>query len=166
MARGRKPIPVTLEGLQEAIVNVEWDGPLTSRNALWQAVAATPYAKKIGLSSQVAMVKAKAFGTLCIQTPLGQRGRQKGAGPVVNKQGERPQRKPKTISLEIVNQMKKATPNVYHSKINKAAKGNLKAKIHLACLQCTDFQNKEIALCTIKTCALWSSRSYQGKYKA
>ena len=168
MARGRKPIPVTFDGLQEAIVSVEWDGALPSRNALWQAVAATPYARKIGLSSQVAMIKAKGYADegkpLMLITPLGRKGKLKGEIPV-NKEGVKPARKKKTIELPLIAQMKREYPKTCGSKIDLLAKGSRKAAIALKCLECSSFEKKEIALCTIKTCALWNFRPYRGKYK-
>jgi hypothetical protein len=158
MARGRKPIPVEKAKLQEVIANLESASSFTSRNALWESVANTDYAKGIGLSSQVAMLKAKAFG-LEIKTPLGKRGRSKGDGPVPNAG----KRKGKRIALEIVQEMKKEFHPSLHKKIDRAAKGSMKAAIALKCIDCTAGSKKEVALCVMTTCPLWGYRPYQHK---
>lgn len=165
--RGRKPIVVDFNSFQDAIVSVEWDGPHASRNALWQAVSATPYAQSIKLSPQVAMLKAKGFADagkpLMIITPLGKKGRSKGEAPVVNRES-----KPKgtrRIPLDIVKEMKKHFPPSLHSKVDRAAKGSMKSAITLACVECSGGQKGEVAKCTIKTCPLWAFRPYKGKVK-
>jgi hypothetical protein len=155
MARGRKPIPVTKEKLQEVVSSLENESNFTSRNALWESVANTEYAKGIGLSSQVAMLKAKTFG-ITIKTPLGKRGRSKGDGPVPNAG----KRKGKRIPLEIVEQMKKELDPSLHKKVDRAANGSMKAAVGLKCLDCAGGSKKEVALCTLVTCPLWSYRPY------
>lgn len=158
MARGRKPIPVTKEKLQEVVSNLENESNFTSRNALWENVANTEYAKAIGLSPQVAMLKAKTLG-VTIKTPLGKRGRSKGDGPVPNAG----KRKGKRISLEIVEEMKKEFHSSLHKRIDRAANGSMKAAIGLKCLDCTGGSKKEVALCTLVSCPLWSYRPYTHK---
>lgn len=156
MARGRKPIPVSFADLQTAIVSVEWDGPLGSRTALWKAVSQTPWAKAIKLSPQVAMLKAKGL-PLMISTPVGQRG----VGFQKAKPNGHNRKRSHKIPLEVVERMRKEYPESVHSMVERAARGSLKARIGLKCMDCTNMQKKEIALCTIRQCSLYESRPYK-----
>jgi hypothetical protein len=161
-ARGRKPIVVDKMKLQDVLVNIEWDGPLQSRNALWQAVAESDYAKSIKLSPQVAMLKAKAFGdSLMILTPLGKKGRSKGEAPP--KANTDKAKRSRRISLEIVELLKKKFPQSMHRTVDRAAKGSLKAGVALNCMDCSGMQKGEVARCTIKNCTWWSFRPYKRK---
>lgn len=163
MPRGRKPIIVTREELQNTLIAVEWDGPFASRTALWEAVEKTDWAKKLNLSAQVAMMKAKALHNvqpLLINTPIGQRGKVKGC--INTNQGKRT----KKTSLNVVE-----LNTVFGKKYPKAVKRvveqrSRQAAIKLMCLDCSTGGKKEIALCAIKRCPLWSFRPYQGSYKS
>jgi hypothetical protein len=157
--RGRKPIQVEKGVFQDIVSLLETTKGFGNRSALWSAVAETEWAKSIGLSAQVAMLKAKAFG-LVIKTPLGQKGRQKGCGPVKNAG----KRKPKVMALPVVEALKKEFPSM-HTKIDRAAAGSLKAAIGMKCLDCSNGGKKEVSLCPINDCPLWHVRPYQGKYK-
>jgi hypothetical protein len=157
--RGRKPIPVVKETFQDIVSLLETTNTFGNRSALWSAVADTEWAKGIGLSAQVAMLKAKTLG-LVIKTPLGQKGRQKGCGPVKNV-GKRSR---KTMALPVIESLKKEYPSM-HTKIDRAAAGSLKAAIGMKCLDCSNGGKKEVSLCPIETCPLWHVRPYQGKYK-
>lgn len=159
MTRGRKPIPVVKEVFQDIVTLLETTKGFATRSALWSAVADTEWAKNIGLSPQVAMLKAKTFG-LTIKTPVGQRGRMKGSGPVPNAG----KRRSKTMALPVVEALKKEFPTM-HGKIDRAAAGSMKAAIGMKCLDCSNGGKKEVALCPIDTCPLWHLRPYQRKYK-
>lgn len=161
MSRGRKAIPVDANVFTNVIAEIEKAGPLPSRSALWDAVAATDWAKGIKLTAQVAMLKAKAMSIPCV-TPLGKRGRSKGDGPVPNAG----KRKTKRMPLELVDELKKAFDPKLHGKVNRASQGSLKAAIALKCIDCSGGSKKEVSLCTVKDCALYWFRPYQGKYKA
>jgi hypothetical protein len=157
MSRGRKAIPVEPHELQNVIIVAESNGGgFASRSQLWKAVAETDWAKKIKLSAQVAMLKAKAFN-LTIKTPLGKKGKSPGDGPVPNA-GKRTS---KRIPLDVVQEMKKEFISSLHGKIDRAAKGSMKAAIALKCIECSGGYKKEVALCRLKTCPLWSFRPYQ-----
>jgi hypothetical protein len=159
MSKGRKPIAITKEELVELVAKVESAGPFTSRNALWQAVADTEKAKAVGLSSQVAMLKAKKWEITPI-TPVGTRGKIKGQTmPVTG------QRRSKRISLTVVEVLKKAFPKHRHGTIRRAARGSLTAATKLKCLDCCNQDVDSIRECTITSCPLWSFRPYKSKAK-
>jgi hypothetical protein len=161
MPRGRKPIVVTREELQNTLIAVEWDGPFASRTALWEAVAASDWAKNLNLSAQVAMLKANnliASGQrLLINTPIGQRGKVKGC--TNTNQGKRTKKTPlNVVELQTVFQK-------YPKAVARTIGGSRQSAIKLMCLDCSTGGKKEIALCAIKRCPLWSFRPYQGSYK-
>ena len=158
MARGRKPILVDKIELQGIIDTLEKTGTITSRSALWLAVADTEWAKSIRLTSQVAMLKAKAMN-VSITTPLGKKGREKGSGPVPNA-GKRRSRK---MPLDVITELKAVYEPGLHKKVDRCSKGSMKAAIALKCIDCCGGQKKEVALCTIKNCSLWMFRPYQVK---
>ena len=161
--RGRKRIEITSVQLQDAIRELERaqpDGKFPNRSALWAALEATEWAKSRTprpLTAQVAMVLAK-HSDLTIQTPVGMRGRQKGCGPV-----SVGPRKRKGVNSDILSALKSGMPEKYHPIADKAAKGSLKAVIKLKCLDCCNWQQREVALCTVTACPNWGYRPYKDK---
>ena len=166
MPRGRKPIGIfnMVDGtpgtviFQNMVRSLELRFNFQTRSALWEAVAKTGWARSIKLTPQVAMLKAKAFN-IVIKTPVGQRGRKKGSGPVPNagRKGKR------TIPLPIVDLLKRQYAPSVHKAIDRAASGSMKAAIKLKCLDCVCYQKKEVTLCETVDCPLWVFRPYQDK---
>jgi len=159
----RKAIPVSQAALTAMIEDLEAaqpNGVFANRSALWNAVADSDYAKEIGLSSQVAMLRCKAYGYEP-KTPVGERGRKPGQGMPANAkpQGGKRSRK-KRIPLDVVDTLKRQLPSM-HSKIDRAAAGSLKAAVALKCVDCSGGSKKEVALCNIRDCPLWGFRPYQ-----
>lgn len=171
MARGRKPIEVSKEGLQQAISTLESQAQFPNRAALWAAVEATPFALSClpqPLKAQVAMMKAQQF-ELEIKTPKGQRGRSKGCGPIAG--GGRKKKILSETAIEAVvngipvtvqeaGRIRKVRESLT-STIAKFGKGSMKAAIKLKCLDCCCWQLKEIAVCSITECSLHSFRPYK-----
>ncbi len=161
--RGRKAIEVSAADLQKAIAELEAsqpDGQFPNRSSLWASLEDSEWAKTRSprpLTAQVGMLLAKKFNTT-INTPVGQRGRQKGSGPVPGGG-----RKKKAWPLHIVDAVKNSTPTKFHKIVDRAAKGSLKAAIKLKCLDCTCFQQKEVRLCELTSCSLWTVRPYKDK---
>lgn len=161
--RGRKAIEIDTAEFQAQLKQLEAaqpDGKFPNRSALWVSFESTEWAKSRNprpLTAQVAMIKAKEL-KLEIQTPIGQKGRVKGQGPVV-----RGQRKSRNVPIDAVDAMTKATPEKYAPLIKKVANGSLKAVVKLNCLQCCNFQKKEVGLCTIVSCPAWGFRPYKHK---
>ena len=156
MARGRKAIPVSQAMLTKVIEEIEADGPLPNRSALWEKVCAHPYCVAIGLKPQVAMLRAKSYEGLVIKTPLGKRGREKGCPPVAGGG-----RKRKPMAKEVMDRLSHITPPTLQNDVKRAAAGSIKAAVKLKCLDCCAYSKKEVALCTIKECPLWHFRPYK-----
>lgn len=169
---GREAIKVTKEEFQTAVETLEKtqpEGKFKNRSALWHAMEESVWAKTrqpVPLSAQVAMSRAKVFGTK-INTPLGKKGKEKGQGPtnVVS-------RKRKPMADNIVTALMNGIPiaedgkkirEKYNGTVAKAAKGSLKAVIKLKCLDCCAWQQKEVSLCTVIDCPNWNYRPYKNK---
>ena len=158
-ARGRKPIELDKTEFQAVVTAVEQGStPPRTRSELWQAVASTDWAKGRSprpLTAQVAMMKADEMG-LVIVTPKGKRGRTKGEKPLNGG------RKKKVFSTTL---MQAAIPSEERIKLEKAiakaGNGSLKACIKLKCLDCTNWEKKEVALCQATECPLWNVRPYK-----
>jgi hypothetical protein len=153
----KKAIVLDKVEFQKIVTDLESSKQFVSRGALWQAVEESEWAKKLTprpLTAQVAMLKAKELN-LAIKTVLGKRGNANLATVA------RGPRKAKRISLEIVESMKKHFPENLHSTIDKAAAGSMKAAIKLNCIECSGFVKKEVALCQIQTCPMWTYRPYK-----
>lgn len=158
--RGRKPIKLDATELQNVISQVETvaGGAFASRGPLWEAVSATEWAKNREprpLSPQVAMLFAEK-NNLVISTPKGMRGRQKGCSPVPGGG-----RKKKSLPDDVMTALYNAVPKNLHNLVEKAKGGSAKAAIKLKCLDCVAYIKKEVSLCEMKDCSLWSLRPYK-----
>ena len=163
--RGRKKIEVSATELQAAITELESkqpDGKFPNRSQLWQALEQTEWAKSRNprpLTGQVAYMLTKD-GSFTIATPVGQRGKLPGSGPV-----PKADRKPKVISLSVIQEVKKRVPPKWHPVVDRAFKGSTKAKIKLGCLDCTNYLPNEVRHCELKGCIWWTVRPFKGKQK-
>jgi hypothetical protein len=162
MARGRKPIEVTPDQLQIAIGLVETgENPPATRSQLWQAIEDSEWAKGLSprpLTAQVAMLLAKRHN-LVIETPVGKRGISKGqriGGNAARTRKRKGMPEDRRISLLTI------VPPTLHNVVERAAAGNLRSAVKLKCLECSGFSKKEVSLCTVKDCHLWSFRPYKG----
>lgn len=153
MSRGRKAIELNRDEFQAAIAAIEASQMPKNRSELWASLEASEWAKAQQprpLTAQVAMNKAKSFG-LEIKTPLGKRG--EGLGRAVGTKVAR-----KRVPLNLVAM---GVPSKFAKKAAKAANGSLKAAIALKCLDCSNWQMKEVRECQVKSCPLFSCRPYQ-----
>jgi hypothetical protein len=161
---GRQAIPVSASELQAAVQQCEANGPLRSRSALWEAVAATEWARKIGLQPQVAMLRAKEYDVKCA-TPKGQRGRAPGqgmpAGCTPSARQEGTHRRKLRLPLTLVADFKARYPEWMHKTIDKAARGSRQAADKIHCLDCVGLSKAEVKNCTDTACAKWGFRPYQ-----
>lgn len=156
MSRGRKGIELDAVIFQSVITEVEAKSQPKNHSQLWAAVAATEWAKNLTprpLTAQVAMLKAKALG-LKIGTPIGKRG--EGLGRVAGTKVER-----KRIPLDLVENLGRGVPAKFAKKVAKAANGSLKSAIALKCLECSNWEMKEVSNCNIKGCSLFPFRPYK-----
>jgi hypothetical protein len=156
----RTAIPVSMATLMKVIEELEAAQPggvFPNRSALWDAVANHSYAKGIGLSAQVAMLRCKG-AKYEPKTPVGLRGRQKGCAPV---QRTGSVRKRKRMPLDVIPILKQDLPESMHKRLDAAANGSLKAAVALKCVDCSGGSKKEVALCSIRDCPLWGFRPFQ-----
>jgi len=157
--RGRKPLILDKAEFQRTVTDLETEKGFSNRSTLWKAVEETAWAKSLlprALTAQVAMMKAEEMQIL-INTPKGKRGRSKGEGPVVGGG-----RKKKTFSLPMLESGVPVEERAGLEKtLQKAANGSLKARIKLNCLNCTNWQKKEVSLCETRSCPLWDVRPYK-----
>lgn len=167
--RGRKAIEVTPLELQTAISLLEGGTSFANRSLLWEAVEDSEWAKKQSprpLTGPTAMLMAKKHN-LTINTPMGQRGRQKGCGPIPNAG-----RKARNLPDNVASALRKTFPlsmttandrpfKAIGKIVNKVISGSLKAAVKLKCLDCTNIQPVEIRNCECIDCPLWSFRPYK-----
>lgn len=159
--RGRQPIQVTHDELQGVIAGLEATEPFANRSKLYAAIANTEWAKTRSprpLTAQVAMLfVTKRFPTLTVKTPVAKRGRIKGSGPVPNAGKRRKKRMPADVKAGL----HKVFGASLESTVNRAASGHLRSAVKLLCIDCCGGSKGEVALCTIKTCPLWTFRPYK-----
>lgn len=155
---GREAIPVSEKCLRQVIEEVENAASYPNRSVLWTVVANTHYARLIGLSAQVAMMRAQKWG-IPLRTPVGKKGRSKGE--VSPNKGVA--RKQKTAQPNALAAMRNMFPLKMTKLVDRAARGSLKACIKLHCLDCVGLEKKEVRDCTSYSCSLWSVRPYQRK---
>lgn len=161
-SRGRKPIVIDQREMQAVVSKCESESSFKNRTELWNAIAATEWARTMQprpLTAQVAMIKADELG-IEIKTPKGLRGRAKGSAPI-NTGG----RKKKVFSAEQRDALISGIPLDQREKliktIDRACNGSMKAAVKLKCLDCTNWQKQEVADCTIVDCSLHSFRPYK-----
>jgi hypothetical protein len=156
--RGRPGIAVSQPDFTKVVAEVEAAQTFTSRSALWDAVAATPYAKAIGLTAQVAALRAKQWN-LTVNTPLGRKGFVKGATPTGPKKAKRKGK----LSADFIRVLTARYGKNHPALVKRACNGNKTALVSLKCIDCSNDQKKEIRLCTINYCPLYPIRPYKGK---
>jgi hypothetical protein len=155
-------IPVDPEKLQTIIQTVEVmnGGAFSNRNELFEAVAATEWAKNHQpkpLTKGVIYLRFNEFNLNCA-TPKGKRGRQKGCSPSVNRTPRR--EKLKTFAKSF-NKMRDSIDKRFHPRIDKAQDGSMKAALELKCITCSGMSTSEVGQCHIDDCPLYPFRPFQ-----
>lgn len=153
--RGRKPIEINPAEFQRYVTLLEEKHKFTSRSALWTALAAHPWAlarKAAGqprpLTAQVAMLFAQKHN-IVLTTPKGEKGFSK-TNP------------PPTAERRKVTQLAPPEGND-NAAVVKTGKGRFRLAILNKCLDCSGGSKKEVRLCTVVKCPLYSVRPYRGK---
>lgn len=153
MSRGRKPIELDKEKFQLVVADIEATQKPSNRSQLWKLVEASDWARSQQprpLTSQVAYLKAKEMG-LTIATPVGKKG--------VFERANGPKRS--RVSLNLVSSVGVGVPDNFKKLVAKMEKGSLKAAVKLKCLDCSDWQMKEVRNCKVTGCPLFPVRPYQ-----
>lgn len=157
--RGRKPIEINREEFQGVVSTLEQERVFATRTELWAAVEDSAWAKgriPRPLTAQVALLKAEELG-IEVKTEKGKRGKVKGCGPVSVGGRKKKVFSPDNIRSGIPVEMRASLEKA----VQRAANGSLKARIKLMCLDCTNWQKKEIAVCENIACPLHDIRPYK-----
>jgi hypothetical protein len=161
--------------LQAQVDALEAADTFPSRQALWCALARTPWAQGRGLTARALETHARRLG-VAARTPKGvgnrfgrqdaepvrSRGQPSGAGcgplsasPACGAEAKpAPQRLPLPL-------LRSTTPRRYYPLVERIEAGSLRAAIKLKCLECSNYQVQEVRLCTVTDCPLHSVRPYQ-----
>lgn len=162
MARGRKKLELNKDELQKVITELENNNVFANYGELLVAVEATDWAKNMSprpLKAPVVYQRIKELNIACHTKP-GKRGNVNlrksttDGQPVVRvTRGEKNKKFSSSFAA-----MKAEFPDKYHSVIDKAQAGSLKATNKLMCLSCTNFQVLEVKNCTCISCPLYPVR--------
>lgn len=158
--------------LQNAINEVESKETFTTRSALHDAVAPIYNKNKKKefpeITSSIVMLRITEF-KLDVKTPKGKRGRQPGAklpkgfggGGAKNRttRKEKFQNNPDIVAHFA--KLRKVTPERFLKVLDRAEAGSMKSAVKLHCLQCVNFETKEVRNCqSMGSCPMWSYRPY------
>ena len=160
--------------LQAQVDSLEARNTFPSRQALWRALAQTPWAQEKGLTERALETRAHRLG-VAVRTPKGHGHRfrpgaaeprsQASAGQVAHSSvtesaagGAVGKAAPQRLSLPLLRQV---VPTRYRRLVGKVEDGSLQAAIDLKCLDCSDYQVAEVRYCTVTGCPLHSVRPYQ-----
>jgi hypothetical protein len=149
---GRRKIEVNEQNLRDTIKLVEAGGALPNLSALFNEVA-----EKMSLAPHVVRCRVEELKipTLSVK---GKRGRQPGA-IVRDPSLVGVPRKAKLLP-HVRTALLAATPTKYHYLVDRAERSS-KALVHLKCLECANYQPKEVKNCGCFDCPTYSIRPYK-----
>jgi hypothetical protein len=157
---------VSKEELIEALAQVEANGPLPSRQAVWQALAETLLAQEAGLTANAIKGRARKWGIEPKTPPNPGAARRK---PLMERTGSRTTREPsepRSPSISVGNHadggkkryslpvLREETPARWRHLVDKAERGSVKAMIRLKCGDCVAWELKEARECELTACSL------------
>lgn len=146
---------------QKVVTDLEAATTFDSPSALWKAVENSEWAKALQprpLTAAVAYARAKELG-IVYKTQPGKPGGKNGLS------GGNPNRTSRGTKMkafaETFKRLKLETPKRFLPIVQKAQKGSAKACIKLKCLECSNWDSKEVKLCNIINCPLYPIRPFQ-----
>lgn len=166
--------------LRRIIQQCEAAKPYTARSALYEDVsAAYNLENKVNatglkdINQQLVYLRVKELN-IPLKTPVGKRGR--SAGCVINS-GVKVPRADKIAgnkqAQDTLVQLRKELKTKYSNDnkdnarflplVDKIEQGSMKAALKLMCLQCVDYDTKEVAMCNCTSCPLHIFRPYKAK---
>ena len=169
---------MTKEELIEGVAQIEANGLLPSRQAVWMAVADTPTAREAGLTANALKARARAWGiepktprnpgAARRKTPMEKSPAQATLGTSESNSssisvGSNADGRKKRYSLPV---LKEATPPRWHHLVDKAEQGSVKAMIRLACGDCVAWELKEARECELLACPLHAVNPWRRSRKA
>lgn len=150
----RTKIEIDKSDLVAVINRLESVNKFNNRSQLLKAVA-----DEMNISTGLVMLRIKEF-SIEPKTPIGKRGRAKGS-VISDSQKKAMQEGRKKAKVAInVSEVRRNFPDSYNGLINKLETGSLKAAIKAKCLDCCNFDVKEIKNCQCVACPLYSFRPY------
>lgn len=157
-----KSSKIDKQELQAAIYKVEAEHAPTTHTQLWTLVTA-----ELGLETSPQNVRNAAIKHgVEIKTPKGK----KGGDSFGDKRGvaKGTKRASKALTPDQMDDIMSRIPDRVLNQdwmvrlLEKVEKGSLTAMVKLGCLQCSGFQRKHIADCSVLGCVFRSKRPYQG----
>lgn len=167
---GRAGIVIDETELRNVLFKAEKENKFNSRSELFEFVCTMDWSQRLkdslgrpaSLSPPVLYQRIKQFG-IDLQTPMGKRGRSnihESANPADRKSRcEKFANSPAVQEAHV--KLTEYMPNSYSNLVNRVKRGSAVAAIKLKCLDCANFQPKEIKYCPITDCPLWAFRPYR-----
>lgn len=158
-------IPINRHKFQKCLEQAEQNGPLENRTLLWQKITELYNLDedKKQLTTSIAYLRFKQFKLTC-KTPVGKKGRVGGVpfGARTKKKTPKSEKFAQSKTLqEHFKILRNRTPEKYQHLVDKIKKGSRTASQKLHCLECSDYQSKEVAECTVIACPSYAFRPYQ-----
>ena len=161
----RTKVEIDRAVFQKIVTELETHKEFSNPSKLWEAVANTDWAKSMTprpLTVSVLYMRAKELG-IVYKTQKGKRGR--AGGIPLGSRGQRVSKKDKFAKSEQMQNafkmIRESTPERFLHIVELAANGSRSAGVKLKCLECSNYQTKEIRECNINSCGLWPFRPYQ-----
>lgn len=156
----RPAIVVDENKLRQIIGDCETKKQYTTRNELWQDVAAV-----YGASPAWVYLRVEELG-IPVKTPKGRKGRQKGekvaTGVKIPRSVKFEKNQEIVKSFGLLEQtIKQEQKGRFLPIFQRVKAGSMKAAVKLKCLDCSNFQPIEIKNCPCTDCPLYAFRPYQ-----
>jgi hypothetical protein len=166
--------------LQTQVDALEATQTFPSQEALWRALAQTPWAKERGMTTRGLETKARRLEVV-VKTPKGIGHRFGGGAAEPGPQPDQPDGEARGSSSESekcgavrklapqrlpLPSLRRVVPVRHHRLVDRVEAGSLRAAIDLKCLDCSDYQIAEVRHCTVTACPLHGVRPYQPAKKA
>lgn len=153
----RTKIKINRTELESILIDVESKQQFANRQELAREIVKH---LSVDASPSVVLLRIKEF-KLQPKTPIGSRGRKKGTKLTAqHKKAMQAGRKNTKYNVE---HLRKRFPERYSNLLDSVERGSKVATIKAMCLDCSDFQSKEVKHCTVKNCVLYHIRPYQSK---
>ncbi len=161
----RTKLEINKGEFQKVVTDLEAAQTFENPSALWKAVEQSDWGKNMQprpLTAAVAYQRAKELG-IVYKTQPGKRGNPGGLGGGGVPRNRTPRSAKMKAFAETFKRLKLETPKRFLPIVQKAQKGSAKACIKLKCLECSNWDSKEVKLCNITNCPLYPIRPFQGK---
>lgn len=153
---------------QNVVNDLESKQTFSSPTHLWNTVEETEWArnhKPRRLTVSICRQRARELG-IVMKTVAGKRGpgkmtpERKAAMLAARKNRKSSAEKMKAFG-QAFTALRRETPRHFLPLVDKAEKGSLRAALNLKCLECANYERKEIKECTLTGCSLFPHRPYQ-----